>query len=118
MANQEEDVLGKAYDSRLMGRLLGYLRPYQLQVYIALAAIILKSLADVLGPYLTKVAIDKYLSNHHASSLLDRYLSTQPMKGIGQIAFIYLVLQLFSFGFEYAQTYLMPVSYTHLICRT
>jgi ATP-binding cassette subfamily B protein len=107
MANQEEDVLGKAYDSRLMGRLLGYLRPYQLQVYIALAAIILKSLADVLGPYLTKVAIDKYLSNHHASSLLDRYLSTQPMKGIGQIAFIYLVLQLFSFGFEYAQTYLM-----------
>jgi ATP-binding cassette subfamily B multidrug efflux pump len=107
MATQEEDVLGKAYDSRLMGRLLGYLRPYQLQVYIALAAIILKSIADVLGPYLTKVAIDKYLSSHHTSSLLDRYLSSQPMKGIGQIALIYLVLQLLSFAFEYAQTYLM-----------
>jgi ATP-binding cassette subfamily B multidrug efflux pump len=107
MATQEEDVLGKAYDSRLMGRLLGYLRPYQLQVYIALAAIILKSIADVLGPYLTKVAIDKYLSEHHTTSLLDRYLSDQPLRGIGQIAFIYLVLQLLSFAFEYAQTYLM-----------
>jgi ATP-binding cassette subfamily B multidrug efflux pump len=107
MAHQEEDQLGKAYDSRLMGRLLGYLRPYQLQVYIALAAIVLKSIADVLGPYLTKVAIDKYLSNHHTPSLLDRYLSTQPMRGIGQIALIFLVLQLFSFAFEYAQTYLM-----------
>jgi ATP-binding cassette subfamily B protein len=103
----EEDQLGKAYDSRLMRRLLGYLRPYQVQVYIALAAIILKSIADVLGPYLTKVAIDKYLSNHHTSSLLDRYLSTEPMRGIGQIALIFLVLQLFSFAFEYAQTYLM-----------
>ena len=27
----EEDVLGKAYDARLMRRLLGYLRPYRRQ---------------------------------------------------------------------------------------
>jgi ATP-binding cassette subfamily B protein len=107
MAQHEEDQLGKAYDSRLMKRLLGYLRPYQWQVYVALAAIILKAGADVLGPYLTKVAIDKYLSNHAAPSRLDRYLSTQPLVGIGQIALIFLVLQLLSFAFEYAQTYLM-----------
>ena len=49
---QEEEVLGKAYDSRLMRRLLTYLRPYRLQVGIALVAIIGKSFADVLGPYL------------------------------------------------------------------
>ncbi len=30
----EEEVLGKAYDSRLMRRLLGYLRPYRLQVVV------------------------------------------------------------------------------------
>ena len=71
----EEDVLGKAYDSRLMKRLLGYLRPYRAQVLVALVAIILKAGADVLGPYLTKVAIDKYLANRTAShSWLDRYL--------------------------------------------
>ena len=42
-SNQEEEVLGKAYDGRLMRRLLTYLRPYKWHVVIALAAIILKS---------------------------------------------------------------------------
>ena len=59
---QEEEVLGKAYDSRLMRRLLTYLRPYGWQVGIAITAIILKSFADVLGPYLVKVAVDRYLA--------------------------------------------------------
>ena len=62
MANQEEEVLGKAYDARLMRRLLTYLRPYTWQVTVALIAIILKAILDVLGPFLTKTAIDKYLA--------------------------------------------------------
>ena len=104
----EEDVLGKAYDSRLMKRLLGYLRPYRAQVLVALAAIILKAGVDVLGPYLTKVAIDKYLANRTVThSWLDRYLSSQPMTGIAQIAAIYLGLLLLSFLFEFTQTYIM-----------
>ena len=69
-AIHEEDVLGKAYDSRLMKRLLGYLRPYRWQVMVALVAIILKAGVDVLGPYLTKVAIDKYLTNRPSGSFL------------------------------------------------
>ena len=40
---QEEEVLGKAYDSRLMKRLLQYLRPYRWQTAIALASILLKA---------------------------------------------------------------------------
>ena len=105
---QEEDVLGKAYDSRLMKRLLGYLRPYRAQVLVALVAIILKAGVDVLGPYLTKVAIDKYLANRTVShSWLDRYLSAQPLTGIAQIAAIYLGLLLASFLFEFTQTYIM-----------
>src|SRR3974377_586354 len=104
----DEDVLGKAYDSRLMKRLRGYLRLYRLQVLVALVAIILKAGADVLGPYLTKVAIDKYLANRTAShSWLDRYLSSQPMTGIAQIAAIYLGLLAPSFLFEFTQTYIM-----------
>ncbi len=63
---------------------------------------------DVLGPYLTKVAIDKYLANRTEShSLLDRFLSSQPMTGIAQIAAIYLGLLLISFLFEFTQTYVM-----------
>jgi len=105
---QEEDVLGKAYDSRLMKRLLGYLRPYRAQVLVALVAIILKAGVDVLGPYLTKVAIDKYLANRTVThSWLDRFLSSDPMTGIAQIAAIYLGLLLASFLFEFTQTYIM-----------
>ena len=56
---QEEEVLGKAYDSRLMRRLLTYLRPYRKQVAVALISIVIKAFCDVLGPYLVKVAIDR-----------------------------------------------------------
>lgn len=108
MAIQEEEVLGKAYDARLMRRLLTYLHSYRWQVSVALVAIVLKAGADVLGPYLTKVAIDKYLARHtEAHSLLDRFLSPRPLTGIAQIAAMYIGLLLFSFLLEFAQTYIM-----------
>jgi ATP-binding cassette subfamily B protein len=108
MAIQEEEVLGKAYDARLMKRLLTYLHSYRWQVGVALVAIVLKAGADVLGPYLTKVAIDKYLASHkEAHSLLDRFLSPRPLTGIAQIAAMYIGLLLFSFLLEFAQTYIM-----------
>jgi ATP-binding cassette subfamily B multidrug efflux pump len=109
--SQEEEVLGKAYDSRLMKRLLGYLRPYKWQAGIALASILLKVFLgpDVIGPYLTATVIDKYLSASGGARrhLLDRWLSSSPLQGISQIALIYVASLLFSFVLEYAQTYLM-----------
>jgi ATP-binding cassette subfamily B protein len=105
---QEEEVLGKTYDSRLMARLLRYLRPYRWQVAIALASIVLKSFADVLGPYLTKVAIDRYLAPAKgASSGIWSWLSPRPITGIAQIAAIYVGLLVFSFLLEFLQTYFM-----------
>ena len=106
----EEEALGKAYDSRLMKRLLIYLRPYKWQVALALVAIVLKAATDVVGPYLTKVAIDKYLSaasSGRSHSLLDRWLNSEPLVGIAQIAGLYIGLLIFGFFFEFAQTYLM-----------
>jgi ATP-binding cassette, subfamily B, multidrug efflux pump len=108
MANQEEEVLGKAYDGRLMRRLLTYLRPYSWQVAVALISIIFKAGLDVLGPFLTKTAIDKYLT--HATGqhfLLDRWLSDSPRTGIAQISALYLTTLLFSFFLEYLQVYFM-----------
>jgi ATP-binding cassette, subfamily B, multidrug efflux pump len=108
---QEEEVLGKAYDSRLMARLLKYLRPYRWQVAIALVSIFLKSFADVLGPYLTKVAIDRYLAPREAptaaSSGIWSWLSQNAITGIAQIAAIYVGLLVFSFLLEFLQTYYM-----------
>jgi ATP-binding cassette subfamily B multidrug efflux pump len=109
--SQEEEVLGKAYDSRLMARLLKYLRPYRWQVAIALVSIFLKSFADVLGPYLTKVAIDRYLAPKGAttatSSGIWSWLSPHAITGIAQIAAIYVGLLVFSFLLEFLQTYFM-----------
>jgi ATP-binding cassette, subfamily B, multidrug efflux pump len=109
MASQhDEEVLGKAYDSRLMKRLLRYLRPYKWQVGIALVSIVLKAIADVLGPALTMIAVDRYLApTHGAPLLLGQWLNPNPLIGIAQIAAIYVGLILFSFLLEYLQTYFM-----------
>ena len=78
----EEEVLGKAYDSRLMKRLLTYLRPYKWQTTVALASIILKAGADALGPYLTHVVIDKYLAPVAAlHTPFDWFLEQQTSRG-------------------------------------
>src|SRR6266436_6623882 len=107
-SHHEEEVLGKAYDSRLMKRLLRYLRPYKWRFALALASIVLKAGADVLGPFLTMVAIDRYLAPaHQAPSLLSRWLSPRPLTGIAQIGAIYVGLITFSFLLEYLQTYFM-----------
>jgi ATP-binding cassette subfamily B protein len=105
---QEEEVLGKAYDSRLMRRLLTYLRPYRWQVTIAIASIILKSFCDVLGPYLVKVAVDRYLAPAKGTtSALWNWLSPRPLHGIAQISLIYFSLLILTFVFEFLQTYFM-----------
>lgn len=108
MANQEEEVLGKAYDARLMRRLLTYLRPYRWQVTVALLAIITKAGLDVLGPFLTKIAIDKYLAHTPGThSILNRWLSPQPMRGIAQLAALYVGTLVFGFFCDFLQTYYM-----------
>ena len=105
---QEEEVLGKAYDSRLMRRLLTYLRPYRWQVTIAIVSIVLKSFADVLGPYLVKVAVDRYLAPvPSAASGIWNWLSPSPLHGIAQISTIYFGLLIFTFVLEFLQTYFM-----------
>jgi ATP-binding cassette subfamily B protein len=105
---QEEEVLGKAYDSRLMKRLMVYLRPYKWQVAVALGSIALKAGADVLGPYLTKVAIDRYLVKAPgARSPFDSFLSSQPLVGIAQVAGLYVGALVVSFLLEFLQTYFM-----------
>lgn len=108
-SQHEEEVLGKAYDARLMRRLMRYLAPYKYQVAFALFTILIKAGADVAGPYLTRVAIDKYLSSSAGEhrSLLDPILSSAPLTGIAQIGMIYIGTLLLSFLCEFAQTYYM-----------
>ena len=108
-AVHEDDVVGKAYDSRLMARLLTYLRPYKWQAGFSLVAILLKSAADILGPFLTEVAVDRYMTHNPSSrtNWLGRHLSASPAAGITQIALLYIGSLCFSYVLEFAQTYLM-----------
>src|SRR6185436_12864654 len=106
----EEEAIGQSYDTRLLRRLLGYLRPYWWQTLVALVAIIAKAGMDVVGPYLTKVAIDRYLvKTPDASGFLNSYLAPPQSgwEGITQVAVLYLAALALSFLFEFAQTYLM-----------
>jgi ATP-binding cassette, subfamily B, multidrug efflux pump len=94
--SHEEEALGKAYDARLMRRLLGYLRPYRPLVGCALAAIIGHSLIELAPPYLTKLVID-------------RYIPAGNLSGLGTIAALYLATLLGSFVLEFAQTWMLQV---------
>jgi ATP-binding cassette subfamily B multidrug efflux pump len=106
---RDEDPVGKVYDSRLMRRLGHYVRPYWLQATISSLAVSLKSLSDVTGPYLVKVAIDRYLTGTPgpATNWFTRRLPADPFHGITVLAEIYLGALLSAYFFEFIQTYLM-----------
>src|SRR5437868_5665865 len=58
---QEDEILGKAYDARIMRRLLTYVRPYAKLAFLALLLLFLVSLVDLAGPALTGYGIDHYI---------------------------------------------------------
>ena len=93
----DDEILGKAYDRTLMRRLLTYLRPYRVQVLVALSAILVGSGAAVTQPYLLKVAIDRYI----AAGTLD---------GLGGLALLYAAVLSVAFVAEYVQTWTMQLT--------
>jgi ATP-binding cassette subfamily B multidrug efflux pump len=105
----EEEVLGKAYDSRIMRRLLAYMRPYRGYVALSLVFLLLQSVLQVLGPLLTKIAVDRYLAPDptRVPTPLDRYLPAGPWDGLAAVGMMYLGVLLGTFVFEFAQVYLM-----------
>jgi ATP-binding cassette subfamily B protein len=103
----DDDVVGKAYDGRLMRRLFRYLSPYKLQVGISGLAIVLKAGSDVLGPYFVKVAVDTYFAPTGKPSWLGRHLSPYLVHGIDELAALYFASLLLIFGLEFVQTYMM-----------
>ncbi|MCP4693864.1 MAG: ABC transporter ATP-binding protein [Desulfobacterales bacterium] len=57
----EEDKLGKAYDVALMKRLTPFVRPYTRLLFAAIFLVIIITALDLAIPYVTKVAIDRYI---------------------------------------------------------
>ena len=106
----EEEALGKAYDSRLMRRLIGYMRPYRTVVAASLVLLLVDSLLQIIGPLLTKLAIDRYLvptGRSRTFPSLEKWLSANSWTGLSQITFLYLAVVVLGFLFDFGQTYLM-----------
>ena len=90
----QDDVIGKAYDARLMRRLITYLRPHVLMVFMAFIAILIASMIDLAQPWLTQQAIDRYIANRDAA-------------GLTRLSLMFLVLLFVAFFVDYAQTYIL-----------
>jgi ATP-binding cassette subfamily B multidrug efflux pump len=105
----EEEVLGKAYDGRLMRRLVRYLKPYRGAVAVSLFFLLLQSVTQIAGPLLTKLAIDRYLAKpeNPVHSPLDAWLAADVWTGLAQISALYLASLLIGFACEFVETYLM-----------
>jgi len=61
--SSEEEGQGKVFDRGIVGRMLAFLKPYRLQMVIALVAMLVASALTLLVPYLLKVAVDQYISS-------------------------------------------------------
>jgi len=97
MSVHDEEVLGKAYDSVLMRRLLRYLLPYRSLVAIALVAIIAGAALQLAQPYLVKVAID-------------RHIQPGNLAGLDRIALAFLAILFASFSLEFLQTWMLQTT--------
>ncbi|MBL03301.1 MAG: antibiotic ABC transporter ATP-binding protein [Acidobacteria bacterium] len=97
MTIHDEEVLGKAYDARLMRRLLTYLKPYRGSVVIALLVIIGHSVLQLAQPYLMKLAIDQYIAEGD-------------MAGLNRIALVFLFVLISAFVLEYVRTYTLQLT--------
>src|SRR3954463_5165484 len=71
MSFHEEDVVGKAYDARLVRRLMVYVRPYGWLVTAALGCLILDGLLQLVGPLMTQRVIDVALPAHDTSLIFN-----------------------------------------------
>ena len=100
---QEEEALGKAYDSRLMRRLLEYMRPYRMRVFLALALVAVVTPLELAPPYLFRQAIDNYLVPGTTGGLAENLA----WRGILWISVIYLAVLIFDFLAQYIQIRIM-----------
>jgi len=96
MTVYDDEILGKAYDGRLVKRLLGFVWPYKWQLFLAIGLMIGGAMVELIPPYLLRTAIDGPIA-------------AKNIDGITPIFVIYIVTLVAAFGFRYAQNYTMQV---------
>ena len=69
MSGERDDVLGKAYDSRLMRRLWEYVAPYRMLVALSLVTLFAAGAVQLVQPYLVKEVIDTFIVKRRTEGL-------------------------------------------------
>mgnify|MGYP002630090740 CR=1 FL=1 len=90
----KEDLRDRYKDWTLFKRVLVHLKPYSKWVALAITLLLAVSILNLAGPYLTKIVIDDYIK-------------VGDLNGLDVIAAWYFVVLVFSFLFQFCQTYLM-----------
>ena len=93
-AGAGDEILGKAYDARLMRRLWAFVRPHRILGIIGLVLLLLSSLNDLAGPYFTQQAIDHYIRPGR-------------LNGYGKLAALWTLVIVINFGARYWQGFAM-----------
>ncbi len=99
---QEDEILGKTYDARLLRRLLRYVRPYRGVTALAILLLLIAALTDLAGPSLYRIAIDRYIVPGTQGGPAQAGL-----RGLALIAAVYLLVLGIGFATRWVQTYLM-----------
>src|SRR5580700_3921713 len=99
----EEEALGKAYDSRLLKRLLEYLRPYRWRVVLALALVAIVTPLELAPPKLFQIAIDKYFTPFVNGAITEG----AAWSGVKWISIVFFGVLVFDFLAQYIQIRIM-----------
>jgi ATP-binding cassette subfamily B protein len=99
----EEEALGKAYDSRLMRRLLRYMKPYRWRVALALFLVAVVTPLELAPPLIFGKAIDGYFTPALNHSIPER----SAWIGIILLSIVFLAVLIFDFLAQYAQIRIM-----------
>lgn len=104
----ETPSAGAIYDFALLKRLWQYLRPYSGAAGCSLALLMLHSALGACWPFLTQVAVDRYLKpDPSGTSFLDPYLPSEPLEGILWVVGLYVVILVLSGAARAAQIHTM-----------
>ncbi len=98
----DDDILGKAYDPRVMNRLMEFLQPYRRQIVLAFFIMIVRATSGLAGPYIIRLAIDQGIGKNDLNFL-------------GQMVLAYLAATGVNWITSFAQIYTMSWAGQHLI---
>jgi ATP-binding cassette subfamily B protein len=130
---QDDEILGKAYDAKLMKRLLSYIKPYRKYVFFAILLNIFVAALGPLRPYLTKIAIDDYIAKSDFNGLMlislvllfslilqavIQYFLTYATQFLGQKTLYDLRVQLFSHVQKLALKFFDKTPIGRIVTRT